>query len=689
MANEFFSRQSDIRNQMGQPLSNPRLAALQAQLEAKTLGSASGSQDVAAIGMLAGMESPAVQAYVAQAVELVQAHLGTVGQLQQVYPLLESIRTLIQADPTLSPKQRKHGIMIMQRLQQFVGKKIALDSRVSVRVKNAVRQKTTAWRSALTEKMQGSQSFLLRNAGHLLRDRPRESGPSPIQQDIANVRASSLTTFADNDAAARLANAPQRVTQPVERERAVRAEPGFSPLRHPVSEAPSGSELDRKAPPIFKRILDTDLKIYKEVEAVKHTLIEQKELDESQAEALRRAQERSADNTIPAETTASLTAAMPTTKGSAFGRLGAFLLSGLTGLTSGIVSAISTAAIAWGPSIAIGIGVAVASYLAGLGFGKFISWLQTIRNKLLLNEVNGGSAIPRTVVEGIIASTGTVLGMPNMGQVLNEASANGAFAPSGSDSGTKTPARTMRMSESGQAALIQREGLGPKDGSSYQDKDGGYVIGPGMQYFRGEKVTKNTKYTPKEIEAEFKHQLHGTYSDIVRTGLGDTPVSQQMFDALVSHAWNNPAQTVRMVAKLKSGQELTLEDWQRGATVKGAPSAALRERYRKEYEASIAVPAASSAPPGELRPMSSHGEVARTPSPQASLNPRLSAPTLSSAQQAAGANRGGTNVVVVQQMASRQAAATPIVQRVFQRIDPDQTDATIRAIRNTSGSALI
>ena len=675
MANEF-SAASGLRNQLGHPLSNPKLAALQAQLEAKTLGSAAGSQDVAAIGMMAEMEAPEIRAYVTQAVDLVQQYMGNIGELRQVYPLLEEIKRLVQTDPTLSKKQRQHGLAILQKLQQFVGQKVALDTRIASRLKNVARQKVTSWRAAMSEKMQGSKSFLLRQASRPFQG-AGPSGPSPVQQDIANAQAGALTTFADNDAAARLANKPQRVASPETRER------GFSPQRQP---AVSDAELDKRTPPIFKRILNTDLKIYKEVEAVKNTLVEQKELDAAQANALLKAQQRAADNAK--KTTSGVKIDEKDEIGEKEGTIGFFgkisnLLShGISGGIGGLTAGVARAAIAWAPMIAASIGVAVTSYLAGIGIGTLINWMQEQRDRFLLE----GRPVPRALTEGALDSFGASLGFPNLSTTLNQRSAGmtSGATPGGAPTAAATGAvvggdtnyrETMKNVESsGDYSVENPEGyLGAYQLGAMALEDVGELKAgttKGLSRVQAQaKLSDDSVWTTKGGKAAFlasparQDAASVKYDRIRETQLRakkiinkDTPDDVRKGMLAATHLGG-------VVGVTSPG----------GMDVPDANGKTPRDYFRM-FAPDAAVPT---------------GAVIRGPSPQASLSPTLSAPNFSGMQNAAGADRGRMTVVPIMaglDFTGRQRPAATT--RVFQPLNPDSLDLTIRAIRNTSGSLI-
>jgi GH24 family phage-related lysozyme (muramidase) len=224
------------------------------------------------------------------------------------------------------------------------------------------------------------------------------------------------------------------------------------------------------------------------------------------------------------------------------------------------------------------------------------------------------------------------------------------------------------MSEQGLKLLGQREGY-PKDAKgnavAYPDAGGVWTIGRGITRINGKPVTQGMTLSKGEEESEFRKQVETKYAQMVRVSLAGAPISQNQFDALVSLAYNHERSGKAAAAKFASGQQLTPEDFTRTATVKGQPHAGLQARRLGEYNQFQGVsfqPRASGARSGAV---------------------------LASATTAAGGGRsaGAPPTVIVNAPVSTIAqGAAPAVIPIPLRVDP--LDATVRAIRNTSGSVL-
>ena len=135
------------------------------------------------------------------------------------------------------------------------------------------------------------------------------------------------------------------------------------------------------------------------------------------------------------------------------------------------------------------------------------------------------------------------------------------------------------VSETGIDFIKRHEGFRPKP---YHDARG-YAVGYGMHSWLGKKVTKRWPklVTRAQADKEFARQLT-KYQSIVETSVCQ-PLNQDMYDSLVSVAYNLGRVNTRILDRLQAGMEVRPHDFLSTATVRGRVNRMLKLRRLGEY----------------------------------------------------------------------------------------------------------
>lgn len=135
------------------------------------------------------------------------------------------------------------------------------------------------------------------------------------------------------------------------------------------------------------------------------------------------------------------------------------------------------------------------------------------------------------------------------------------------------------ISEQGKAFIRQHERLSLKP---YYDVVG-YAVGYGMHTWQGETVTRRypSSVSKSDVEDEFDRQL-SNYTSIVQDTVC-APLTQPMFDALVSVAWNLGRINTSIVHKVDSRRPVVASDFLTTAKSNNRWNSTLRTRRLREY----------------------------------------------------------------------------------------------------------
>lgn len=274
-------------------------------------------------------------------------------------------------------------------------------------------------------------------------------------------------------------------------------------------------------------------------------------------------------------------------------------------------------------------------------------------------------------IEPLTASEEVTVAAPPPAPSAQAPSANltlpgmGLGAPA-APSTSPSKAKDMSMSEAGLRALRKREGLprGQKEGgpyTAYWDKDGKvWTIGHGLTgSIDGKPIAEGLVISAAEEEAEIRRRLTKQYEPAVKQGLQGTPVTQDMFDALVSVAYNSPKAGKNLAKKVAAGQTLTADNFLASATVKNDDGESVRlkgleNRRMSEFQQAMGPSASRSAAPL----MAAARDGRSTPA-------TIVAPTIISAPQVNGGGQGTTYMPI------------PIL--------AENRDSTLRGLRSVGG----
>lgn len=141
--------------------------------------------------------------------------------------------------------------------------------------------------------------------------------------------------------------------------------------------------------------------------------------------------------------------------------------------------------------------------------------------------------------------------------------------------------RQQTMSEMGIAFLKVVEQF---RSVAYRDSGGGYSIGYGFQTWRGRRVTPNypRRITEEQASAELRRQLEA-YEDVVRIEFAGLPISQSVFDALVSVCYNLGHINTAILRKIRTGRPVCVSDFVTTAKALNRFSPPLYARRVREF----------------------------------------------------------------------------------------------------------
>jgi D-alanyl-D-alanine endopeptidase (penicillin-binding protein 7) len=119
----------------------------------------------------------------------------------------------------------------------------------------------------------------------------------------------------------------------------------------------------------------------------------------------------------------------------------------------------------------------------------------------------------------------------------------------------------------------------------YRDFNGHYLIGYGMQTWKGRVVVRSWPRVVTRDEADIELILQiDKYRDIVSGSVCVSDMTQTAYDALVDVAYNLGRINTKIREKMNAGVDVMLSDFLSTATVRRRVHPVLRERRTQEYE---------------------------------------------------------------------------------------------------------